>query len=103
MDNETACKMMFQSVDETSGHLIVEFASEGTPILATDFAKIIAQTVKCLNAIGEATEAEPIKWAIIEANIIGDLASFTLKGYGKEVFKTEKRKAVRAEVTDAKE
>lgn len=92
MDNETACRMMFQSVDETSGHITVEIETDGKPVLAADFAKLITDTVRSLNAVGEAIDEKSIKWAIIEANIIGNVASFTLKGYDKELFVTRKRR-----------
>lgn len=82
------CKAMVQTVDEVSGLLSVEFACDGKPVLATDFAKVLKHTALLLEELGKG-DAEPIKWAIVEANVIGDMASFTLKGYGKEVFKAK--------------
>ena len=81
------CRAMVQTVDEVSGHLSVELSCDGKPVLAKDFAFLVNQTVKCLEAIDE---SKSVKWGIIEANIIGDSMSFTLKGYGKELFKAHR-------------
>jgi hypothetical protein len=86
-------RLFVQTVDEVSGHLSVEFACDGKPVLATDFAKILEHTAKYLEAVDRSMtedKKQRCRWAIIEANIIGDQASFTLKGYDKEAFAVKK-------------
>lgn len=75
--------------DETQGHLTVEINTDGRPVEAFGFADTIKDTVRVLNSLDE---SKKLKWAIIEANVIGDRASFTLKAYSKQLFKVQRNK-----------
>lgn len=78
-----------QSEDFRKGCLSVEIETEGKPIAAADFAAAMSASAKLLESLDE---SKSLKWAIIEANVIGDIASFTLQCYDKQAFKTNPRR-----------
>ena len=89
ISDEHELLLFVQTPEELRGNLTVEINCNGKPVEAREFAMLIINTVKCLNAC---EESKSIKWGIVEIGVIGDVASFTLKGYEKEVFATEKRR-----------
>jgi hypothetical protein len=82
---------------QTAGHLTVEIATEGRPIEASGYAELITDTVKLLWSIEKSLAEQspeprtPVKWAIIEAAIVGDRACFTLKAYPKSAFRIPRK------------
>jgi hypothetical protein len=82
---------------QTAGHLTVEIATEGRPIEASGYAELITNTVKLLREVERCVAKEqdsppvPVKYAIIEAAIVGDRACFTLKAYPKSAFRIPRK------------
>lgn len=78
-------KAMFMDVETRKGCLIVEIATDGGPVKARTLGELIVNTAGCLEAIADSTltaeERPHYAVSIIEANIIGDRASFTVMGY----------------------
>lgn len=83
-----------QTADEMQGDLVIEIGCDGKPVEAEVFADLIKNTVSCLKHIDRCIAKDDgrkprTKWALIESAICGDRASFTLRGYDKEVFKRQ--------------
>jgi hypothetical protein len=86
IETEHDVRMFTQSLDQG---MVVEVCTNGKPVRARDFAALLVNTVQCLEGCDEKKECQ---WAITEANIIGDLFSFTLVGLAKAAFKTKTRR-----------
>ena len=66
------------------------------PIDARRFGKLIVANVKLLESLAKEVapdERKDILWAIIEANMIGQDASYTLQAYSKRAIKEHQRKS----------
>jgi hypothetical protein len=90
----TQAKAMFMSQEARGGCIVVEIETEDKqPVNAKTFGELIVNTVECLEAIADSTltaeERPHYGVSIIEANIIGDRASFTVMGYDPMKAKAE--------------
>jgi hypothetical protein len=81
---------MAQTSDDQAGDLVIQIDTDDKPVEATAFADMIKHAVAALKAIGKnVSPKSTLKWAIIEAAICGDRASFTLRAYDKQAFKVK--------------
>jgi hypothetical protein len=91
---ESAIQAMVWPPGWSEGNITVEIKADGKPIDAVGFGETIITTARMLHHTARSVAPDAkLKCGIVEANIIGDHASFTLRLYDKAVFKGKKEPA----------